>query len=143
MMSGVTIGEIIRPIASRRAGMSGLDQSEGGEGAEDRRERRRRDADEQAVGERAPPGVVAEDLPVPSGGTRRPDRGRSIPSVNVKYGSALKLRGTMTRMGAIRKVKISAHAVRWTIRPMRCPGSAAVMFIPAPWLQAAHPVEGR
>ena len=37
---------------------------------------------------------------------------RSIPSVNVKYGSALKLSGTITRMGATRNAKISAQAAR-------------------------------
>ena len=32
-----------------------------------------------------------------------------MPSVNVKYGSALKLSGTITRMGATRNVKMSAQ----------------------------------
>ena len=111
MISGVTIGEISRPVASRRAGMWGLDSPRAA---------------------RVPRTVARVVDPTPmntllasarrqasSSSTCRYQRRdqasgsrRSMPSVKVKYGWALKLSGTITRIGAIRNVKTNAQKAR-------------------------------
>ena len=111
MTRGVTIGERRSPVARRRAGMARL-------------------ASPMAASvPRAVASTVAA-LPMSrlfararrqtgSPATSRYHRSenasasrRSIPSVNVKYGSALKLRGSMTTSGTSRNAKIAPVAVR-------------------------------
>ena len=111
MITGVTIGEISSAVTKRRIGIAGL-------------------ASPSAA---SVPSVVASAVAatpisrllasgpvhVPPAAISRYQRSdqasgssRSMPSVNVKYGSALKLSGTITRIGATRKTKISVQTPR-------------------------------
>ena len=51
-----------------------------------------------------------------------------MPSLNVKYGSALKLRGITTSIGAIRKTKTAAQNARCSHRARRSPKLNVAVF---------------
>ena len=108
MITGVTSGDMRNPITNRRAGICGLDSPSAA-----------RVPSTVASAVAAVPMMMLfarallQDSSVTTSRYQRIDQAsgsnRSMPSVNVKYGSALKLSGRITRIGAIRKTSTPAQ----------------------------------